>query len=278
VGYFELFLTSNRLVEKAGPLVIHIALPTRQPTDRPTVSVCNKKQEVDAIKNKRIQSIQSSFKGGTENVVELFSSNDLFSYYGCFLTESIPNQNDSLHSINSGEQSLDDWISMCHNSCSDANEQFAVTKTKCFCITEPPATRIGFGECILYQHDTCLDDEDFVSAYILNYQGNCDQSGDVRTFRNRLTDLQQAIPLGFEIITNTFVDSPFQLYKKQCETNMYSLSNDVSQVATSIKTSNETITNYANEERNQFSSKLRVALYSVILHFPYTLHEEYATF
>jgi hypothetical protein len=33
----------------------------------------------------------------------------------------------------------------------------------------------------------------------------------------------------------------------------------VSQVATSIKTSNETITNYANEERNQFSSKLRVA-------------------
>jgi hypothetical protein len=93
-----------------------------------------------------------------------------------------------------------------------------------------------------------------------------------------LTDLQQAIPLGFEIITNTFVDSPFQLYKKQCETNMYSLSNDVSQVATSIKTSNETITNYANEERNQFSSKLRVALYSVILHFPYTLHEEYATF
>lgn len=103
----------------------------------------------------------------------------------------------------------------------------------CYCYVDRPKERLNIGPChrveVLY--DPCInkkeqDRQEMEVFYDPLIRTECNQDT-TSTVRNFLVE-EDDVPFGFDIITNSYRTSPFELYKDECGTNVYEVQTEVS--------------------------------------------------
>mmetsp|Transcript_32672 Transcript_32672/g.49272 ORF Transcript_32672/g.49272 Transcript_32672/m.49272 type:complete len:332 (-) Transcript_32672:1259-2254(-) len=73
--------------------------------------------------------------------------------------------------------------------------------------------------------------------------------------RNFLVE-EDDVPFGFDIVTNQFRPSPFELYKSECGTNVYEVQTEISQGSQELSTSVSGSKEFAKQERTHLSQSI----------------------
>ena len=95
---------------------------------------------------------------------------------------------------------------------------FGVTEDKvCHCFVEVPEDRLAIGSCRRVSDNTAPKEQRMEVYFNADTSSTCSQER-TETVRNFLVEEDDA-PFGFDIVSNTFRSSPFELFKDECGTN-----------------------------------------------------------
>lgn len=134
---------------------------------------------------------------------------------------------------------------------------YGVTSDQCKCFVDVPQNRLAIGSC-----DAVSDeDSDGIASMELyfNQESNLSCSQDrTATVRNFLVEEDDA-PFGFDIVDNTFRNSPFEQFKDDCGTNIYKVQTEVSEGSNSLQTTVMGVTEFAQERRNARQASLEAS-------------------
>eukprot|EP00543_Licmophora_paradoxa_P008226 CAMPEP_0202459112 /NCGR_PEP_ID=MMETSP1360-20130828/31613_1 /ASSEMBLY_ACC=CAM_ASM_000848 /TAXON_ID=515479 /ORGANISM="Licmophora paradoxa, Strain CCMP2313" /LENGTH=573 /DNA_ID=CAMNT_0049079989 /DNA_START=562 /DNA_END=2283 /DNA_ORIENTATION=+ len=78
------------------------------------------------------------------------------------------------------------------------------------------------------------------------------------TVRNFLVE-EDDVPFGFDIVSNTFRSSPFDLFKDECGTNIYEVQTEVSEGSQSLQTTVQEVRAFAIERRQERTTSLKTS-------------------
>jgi MAC/Perforin domain. len=182
------------------------------------------------------------------NNVRRLTTDAPFQSIGCFRFQNSVDR----HTID-GFSTKDEKASACFVRCLTLH--FGVAGNECFCFAEAPEERLTIGGC----DTSCEDSSQKMEAYFktdMSDQCNQDTTTAVRNF---LVEEDDA-PFGYDIVRNDFKQSPFELYKNECGTNIYSVQTEASGVSTSLKTSVHEIKSYAMEQRSSLSQSISASV------------------
>lgn len=182
------------------------------------------------------------------NNVRRLSTDAPFQSVGCFRFQ---NSVDS-HAID-GFSTKEEKASACFVRCLTLH--FGVAGNDCFCFVEAPEERLTIGGC----DTSCEDSSQKMEAYFkTDMSDQCNQAT-TTAVRNFLVE-EDDVPFGYDIIRNVFKQSPFELYKNECGTNIYSVQTEISGESTSLKTSVQDIKSFAIEQRSSLSRSISASV------------------
>lgn len=182
------------------------------------------------------------------NNVKRLSTNAPFQSIGCFQFQDSVDR----HALD-GFSTKEEKASACFVRCLTLH--FGVAGNECFCFVEAPEERLTIGGC----DTSCEDSSQKMEAYFKTDMSNqCNQAA-TTAVRNFLVEEDDA-PFGYDIVRNVFKQSPFELYKNDCGTNIYSVQTEASGVSTSLKTSVQDIKSYATEQRSSLSQSISASV------------------
>jgi len=157
---------------------------------------------------------------------------------GCFEDQSTVDYIDLQGSL--------DIIGDCGKHCS--TDFFGLVGTTCKCFLETPVKRISIGSC----RDVGMD-----VYYKRTWSDQCNQDI-TRNLRDQLVQENNA-DLGYDIVRNIYLPSPFEFYNNGCGTNIYELNTDVSGSDRSMTTVSNVLSEYAMEKRSHISQSISVS-------------------
>jgi len=129
---------------------------------------------------------------------------------------------------------------------------FGVADDLCSCFVDVPQARLAIGSCELLEN---ASDVKVMELYFNeNTTKECSQDR-TKTVRNFLVEEDDA-PFGFDIVSNSFRSSPFELFKDECGTNVYEVQTEVSEGSQSLQTSMFEVKAYARSRRSERVSSL----------------------
>ncbi|GFH47483.1 hypothetical protein CTEN210_03958 [Chaetoceros tenuissimus] len=185
-----------------------------------------------------------------------------FNDYGCFFHDQEDNKSFLEYELSSSSTSLsesapiDSLAKECHDLCD--TKHFAITSSKCFCYVHAPTRRISMGTCASVTTTTCLDPELLIDAYMkINTNDICNQEK-TEAVRNYFVEEDDA-PFSYDIVSNTYRSSPFELTKDECGTNIYEVQTEVSAGSSALTTTSKTVTEYAESSRSHISSSIKAS-------------------
>lgn len=138
---------------------------------------------------------------------------------GCFLRQASVDE----HPLTTADgASVAEQAAACHKLC--ITRHFGVAENTCYCYVDSPQQRLTIGSC---QTACGTPVSQRMEAYA-NLGGDSECNQQVTTsVRNFLVEENDA-PFGFDLIQNTYRQSPFELFKEACGTNMYEVQTEVS--------------------------------------------------
>ena len=162
---------------------------------------------------------------GSCDVVPDKNEEESYMYTGCF--QDSPS--DDSHNLFCGTSSLraKECSEKCYTRFFTVND---ATQT-CKCFSLPPTERISIGSCPSPNNRTRRRRAQEGNAGLVELFFNkatsttCSQSN-TETVRNKLVEEDNA-QFGFDIVSNTWRTSPFELFSDGCGTNMYKVSNKI---------------------------------------------------
>lgn len=111
------------------------------------------------------------------------------------------------------------------SDCSDHcfTSHFGVVESTCYCYAEAPENRLSIGAC----DSVCAVPigQRMETYFKTSMDQNCNQET-TEAVRNFLVE-EDDTPFGYDIISNEFRSSPFELYKDECGTNIYEVQTEV---------------------------------------------------
>lgn len=238
----------------AGATLLTMRNNNSSDSNRNNNSDSNRNQECDSSGNRRLLSLPADKVFDIHHVERLRVLNDgdtSFQNYGCFqYQESL----DSQFFINSNEI---DYVQECSTHCSTFH--FGITTdgstTTCNCFLRVPLERLSIGSC----DNVCnVAKEDRMEVYYnkgVTTECNQDATSAVRNFLVEEDD----VPFGFDILTNEFRDSPFELYKDECGTNIYEVQTEISEGSNELTTTVQEVTEFAEQRRSSLSSSIKTS-------------------
>ena len=166
---------------------------------------------------------------------------------GCYESESSLDIH-RLSSVNTRNRAYE-----CSKAC-PLTRFFGVTDDICNCFVDVPQNRLTIGSCEFAIDD--IDESTVMMELYFNEKASteCSQSR-TETVRNFLVEEDDA-PFGFDIVSNTFRTSPFELFKDECGTNIYEVQTEVTEGSQSLQTSVSEVKSFARSRRTQRVSSL----------------------
>jgi hypothetical protein len=132
---------------------------------------------------------------------------DTFIYAGCYVSE----QSLDTYTVSGNNRAI-----QCREKCPLARF-FGVAETVCSCFVIIPTQSLAFGSCASPGIDDTQERMELYFNVAVDITCGSERTEAVRNF---LTEEGDA-PFGFDIVSNTFLDSPFLFYKEKCGTNIY---------------------------------------------------------
>lgn len=176
--------------------------------------------------------------------------------YGCFYHDDKDLKSFLTHNLASPGGSTDSRAQECSNFCD--TEHFAITSTKCHCYLTAPKKRINIGTCAAIP-DTCLGLEDKIDAFMKVSTSEVCSQEKTSAVRNYFVEEDDA-PFSYDIVSNTYRSSPFELSKDECGTNIYEVQTEVSSGSSTLTTTSKSVTDYANERKSNISSSIKASV------------------
>ena len=134
---------------------------------------------------------------------------------GCFLRQASADA----HSLSDGSPA--EKAEECHGLC--VTRHFGVAENTCYCYVDAPQQRLAIGSCVTVCGTPVAQR---MEAYFdIEGDTECNQSASA-SVRNFLVE-EDDVPFGFDLIRNTYRQSPFELFKDECGTNMYEVQTEV---------------------------------------------------
>ncbi|GFH47453.1 predicted protein [Chaetoceros tenuissimus] len=203
------------------PSMLPSSEPSPVPSSQPT---CNHYYEIHRLQNKNEASqlyfSKQRYQPRLRSRMQSSTSKTLFNDYGCFYHDKELRWKSFLQnelSSSTGSDYPSDQAQDCYDLCE--TKHFAITSTKCYCYFDPPTQRINIESCAEVK-DTCLDPEVMIDAYMkIETNDSCSQEK-TKAVRNYFVEEDDA-PFSYDIVSNTFRSSPFELSKDECGTNIY---------------------------------------------------------
>eukprot|EP00542_Grammatophora_oceanica_P012516 CAMPEP_0194044486 /NCGR_PEP_ID=MMETSP0009_2-20130614/15946_1 /TAXON_ID=210454 /ORGANISM="Grammatophora oceanica, Strain CCMP 410" /LENGTH=786 /DNA_ID=CAMNT_0038689017 /DNA_START=185 /DNA_END=2545 /DNA_ORIENTATION=+ len=167
---------------------------------------------------------------------------------GCFRSETSLDTHPVLGS------SFESWAWQCSSRC--FTRYFGVSNNICSCFVVVPDDRLAIGSCASVTDGT--PEENRMELYFNERTSTTCSQERTETVRNFLVEEDDA-PFGFDIVSNTFRTSPFDLYKDECGTNIYEVQTEVSEGSKSLQTSVDEVRSFALERRSERSTSLETS-------------------
>lgn len=175
-------------------------------------------------------------KGDTADEEPFQGGDGSFISVGCF--EEQPSLNShSLFASNTNGRAIE-----CNQRC--LTRYFGVVGSSCRCFVSAPTARLSLGSC-----NNAHSASDMDVYFDLDMDPQCSQQ-QTETVRNFLVEEDDA-PFGFDIVSNTFRSSPFELFKDECGTNMYEVQTEVSTGSSSLRTTVSDVVSFAESRRDE---------------------------
>lgn len=259
-GKYNAFLTTNALKKRAGPAPFTIfGAETAPPSASPTDTPCDPMEEIKRIQegdddNKRAN-ILNSFRDSPDafDFSSSVESSPLFDDYGCFYHDSDEDKAFTSEPLSSVGSSRESMAQECDSICD--TKHFAITDTTCFCYIKAPKLRLAIGSCDSGVPTSCIKKSDMMDAFLKDRATDeCNQET-TSAVRNFFVEEDDA-PFGYDIMTNAFRLSPFELYKDECGTNIYEIQTEVSEGTNTLTTVSKEVTEFAEERRSHVSTSI----------------------
>lgn len=140
-----------------------------------------------------------------------------FEWIGCFQRQSSVDTSNLDSQLDQANQAQ-----ACNDHC--RTRHFGVVDSTCYCYAETPDSRLSIGSC----GSVCnvALDQRMETYFKMAVDDTCNQET-TTAVRNFLVE-EDDTPFGFDIISNEFRSSPFELYKDECGTNIYEVQTEVS--------------------------------------------------
>jgi len=188
----------------------------------PPIPKCNGEHLVDEVMKEG-----NNGNAAPEGIRRLIANTDAEYYLsiGCFRTQDSPNKRPLMAITQEGK------ADECHSSC--RTSYFGIVDSTCYCHSDSPQDRLSIGSC-QFPENPCVEVDQKMEMYFkINADENCgqDTTSKVRNFMVEEND----VPFGFDIITNQFRPSPFELFKSKCGTNIYEVQTEVSHYMAQIE-------------------------------------------
>ncbi|GFH47454.1 hypothetical protein CTEN210_03929 [Chaetoceros tenuissimus] len=240
-------------VPSSQPSMLPSSEPSPVPSSQPT---CNHYYEIHRLQNKNEASqlyfSKQRYQPRLRSRMQSSTSKTLFNDYGCFYHDKELRWKSFLQnelSSSTGSDYPSDQAQDCYDLCE--TKHFAITSTKCYCYFDPPTQRINIESCAEVK-DTCLDPEVMIDAYMkIETNDSCSQEK-TKAVRNYFVEEDDA-PFSYDIVSNTFRSSPFELSKDECGTNIYEVQTEKSSGSSTLTTTSKSITEYAESSRSHTS-------------------------
>ena len=251
---FDVYTTTNAYSPRIGPVRVKV----NQPTEAPTPTPCNSDGEIKRIQQENSGTSLSRSSTQYENLTLEYSTSSASSTpyddYGCFYHDE--DENTYISEQLSGEGgSMDARAEECNDICD--TKHFAITDKMCFCYVKAPATRLTIGSCASIT-ETCLGRDKMMDAFLKGVvTEECNQENTVAV-RNFFVEEDDA-PFGYDITSNSFRLSPFELEKDECGTNIYEVQTEVSEGTNTLSTNSKEVSEFASERRLHISNSVSVS-------------------
>lgn len=222
-----------------GSLVIKDCVYNRGPDDAKDAEC----ERIDDHCNsgRRAKEAESEFEEG--NTRRLVTVAD-FTGIGCFPRHNSPEEHTVEASTTSTEQA-----EKCDSVC--LTNYFGFSMSTCYCYVNRPENRISIGSCI----PVCVELGQTMEVYFkANFDDTCNQET-TSSIINFLAEEDDA-PFGFDIVTNKFLPSPFELFKDECGTNIYEVQTEFTQDSNQLSTTVSGIKEFALKSRSHLSQSI----------------------
>lgn len=163
---------------------------------------------------------------------------------GCFQVET------SLDSHSAGKTASD-----CAALC--LTRFFGISQDACSCFVDSPSTRLTVGSCSSIDASVATVDQRMVVYFNSKSDDSCNKAS-TETIRNFLTE-EDGGKFGFDIVSNTFRASPFELFNSECGTNIYELQTEISEDGKTLSTTSSLVTEFAMSRRTERSESLSMS-------------------
>ena len=169
-----------------------------------------------------------------ETVRRLNTEEEGFVNVGCFRVEASPdNRTITGSTLTERAEACDEACSTNYFGLASNKEDFEDDdkEVTCYCYVERPKQRLSIGPChrIDVLQDMCDDSstirQEMEVYFDPRWNEECSQET-TSTVRNFFVE-EDDVPFGFDIVTNEFRPSPFELYKDECGTNVYEVQTEV---------------------------------------------------
>lgn len=140
-------------------------------------------------------------------------------------------------------------------ACSDLclTRHFGIAGTTCYCYVDAPQERLTIGSCSV--SPSCVERSQEMEVYFkTSFTGECNQAT-TSSVRNFLVEENDA-PFGYDIVRNIFRQSPFELYKEDCGTNIYEVQTEISEGSQEMATEVKEVKEFALERRSSSSQSI----------------------
>mmetsp|Transcript_18687 Transcript_18687/g.29314 ORF Transcript_18687/g.29314 Transcript_18687/m.29314 type:complete len:581 (-) Transcript_18687:1413-3155(-) len=212
------------------------------PTDAPTAK-CNGEHLVEVM----VMEEGNNGNATPEGIRRLIAGTDTeYLSIGCFRTQDSPDKRPLM------AVTQQDKVDKCNSSC--RTNYFGIIDSTCYCHSDPPQDRLSIGSCQLTENPCVEEDQKMEMYFKVNADDTCSQDTTSKV-RNFLVE-EDDVPFGFDIVTNQFRPSPFELYKSECGTNIYEVQTEISQGSKELSTSVSGIKEFAKQERTQLSQSI----------------------
>jgi hypothetical protein len=132
---------------------------------------------------------------------------------------------------------------------------FGVSDDICNCFVDVPQSRLSIGSCEFVAENENGEQQPTMELYFNERSSNDCSQPRTETVRNFLVEEDDA-PFGFDIVSNDFRASPFELFKDECGTNIYEVQTEVSEGSQSLQTSVSEVKSFARSRRTERISSL----------------------
>jgi len=202
------------------------------------------------IRDTKIQAFDLDEQSDTVSAKSV-SVSSLYDDYGCFYHDKDESAfiSEPLSTVGG---SVDQRAQECNDVCD--TKHFAISSSMCFCYVEAPKQRLAIGSCNSVS-DTNIKKDEIMDAFFkggVNDQCNQEITTAVRNFFVEEDDA----PFGYDISTNSYRLSPFELYKDECGTNIYEVQTEVSEGSNILTTVAKEVSEFAEERRLHVSTSI----------------------